>query len=163
PQPLVAVRNIADRARANVSIPMSGASQLLRFSDPDTGEALMTATAALPAKGFVKPQSFVDFALLQSAHGVVIRPNSDDLQVEFAADKITSGRPGGLTLSAAETAPGRATAMVRPIFDTAVWKNDLSLNFSERRDALVMAAAMSSGDKRIASHVDLARFYLACG
>src|SRR5204863_9282328 len=36
PQPLVAIRNIADNARANVSIPITGASKLMRFSDPDT-------------------------------------------------------------------------------------------------------------------------------
>ena len=124
PEPLIAVRNIADRARATVSIPIIGAGQLMRFSDPDTGEVFMAVTSALPVNGFIKPQSFVDFSLLQSAHGVVIRPNSDDLQAEIAADKITLGRPGGLTLSAAEAAPGRATAVMRPIFDLAAWNRD---------------------------------------
>src|SRR4029077_12936954 len=124
PQPLVSVRNIAERSRATVSVPFAGASRVLKFADPETGDAFMAVTAALPPRGFVKPQNFVDFSFLASAQGIVVHPNSDDLQIEIASDKVTLGRPGGLTLSAAETSDGRAATAVRPIFDLAAWRLD---------------------------------------
>jgi tetratricopeptide (TPR) repeat protein len=163
PEPLATVRNIADRTRATISIPFVGASRLLKFADPDTGDVVMAVTAPPPIKGFVKQQTFVDFALLASAQGVIVRPNSDDLRIELAADKITLGRPGGLTLSAAENSAGRSTAAVRPIFDLATWKMDREQNFAKRLDTLTSAAAMSTGDRRLATHIDLARFYFSRG
>jgi predicted negative regulator of RcsB-dependent stress response len=163
PEALATVRNIADRTRATISIPFAGASRLLRFADPDTGDTVIAVTAAPPIRGFIRQQSFVDFSLLQSAQGVIVRPNSDDLKIELAADKITLGRPGGLTLSAAEASEGRSTAVVKPIFDLATWKIDREENFVKRLDALTAAAAMSTGDRRIATHIDLARFYVARG
>ena len=163
PEPLVSVRNIAERSRATVSVPIIGASRVMKFADPETGDAFMAVTAALPPRGFIKPQNFVDFSLLASAQGIVVRPNSDDLQIEIAADKVTLGRQGGLTLSAAENTAGKASAAVRPIFDLAAWRLDRGPDFIARQDALTMAAAMSTGDKRVSAHVDLARFYVARG
>ena len=163
PQPLASMRNIAERTRATVSVPMSGASRVMKFSDPETGDAFMVVTAALPPRGFIKPQNFVDFSFLASAQGIVVHQNSDDLQIEIAADKVTVGRPGGLTLSAAETTDGRAATAVRPIFDVATWRVDRGPNFIARQDELTSAAAMSAGDKRVTTHTDLARFYFARG
>lgn len=163
PQPLASVRNIAERSRATVSVPVTGASRVLKFADPETGDAFMAVTAALPPRGFIKPQNFVDFSLLASAQGIVVRPNSDDLQIEIAADKVTLGRQGGLTLSAAESTEGKAAVAVRPIFDLAAWRLDRGPDFVARLDALTSAAAMATGDKRVSAHVDLARFYLARG
>ena len=163
PQPLASMRNIAERTRATVSVPMSGASRVVKFADPETGDAFMAVTAALPPRGFIKPQNFVDFSFLASAQGIVVHQNSDDLQIEIAADKVTVGRPGGLTLSAAETTDGRAATAVRPIFDVATWRLDRGPNFIARQDELTSAAAMSVGDKRVTTHTDLARFYFARG
>ncbi len=163
PQPLTSIRNIAERSRATVSVPIAGASRVVKFADPETGDGFMVVTAPPPPRGFIKPQNFVDFSFLASAQGIVVHQNSDDLQVEIAADKITVGRPGGLTLSAAETTDGRVTTAVRPIFDIATWRLDRGPNFIARQDQLTSAAAMSSGDKRVTTHTDLARFYIARG
>jgi tetratricopeptide (TPR) repeat protein len=163
PQPLTSMRNIAERSRATVSVPISGASRVLKFTDPETGDAFMAVTSALPPRGFIKSQNFVDFSFLASAQGIVLHQNSDDLQIEIAADKVTVGRPGGLTLSAAETTDGRAATAVRPVFDLAAWRLDRGPNFIARQDELTSAAAMSVGDKRVTTHTDLARFYFARG
>jgi hypothetical protein len=52
---------------------------------------------------------------------------------------------------------------VRPIFDLAAWRLDRGPDFIARQDELTSAAAMSTGDKRVTTHVDLARFYVAQG
>ena len=98
-QPLVAIRNIADPASANVTVPLAKPGRLHRLVDPDAGDTIMVVTAPAPIRGFIKRQDFVELSLLESIHGVAVRPNSDDVTIEVAPDKIMLGRPGGLTLS----------------------------------------------------------------
>jgi tetratricopeptide (TPR) repeat protein len=162
-QPLVAIRNIADRAHANVAVPLSKAGLLHRLVDPDAGDTLMVVTAMAPVRGFIKRQDFVEMSLLESIHGVVIRPNSDDVTAEIASDKIIVGRPGGLTLSSADTGAERASTAVRPIFDVDDWRKNQEGNFVAREDALVDAAAATEADQRTPARIDLARFYLSRG
>ena len=162
-QPLVAIRNIADPAFANVTIPLAGPGRLHRLTDPDAGDTIMVVTAPPPVRGFIKRQDFVEFSLLESVHGVAVRANSDDITAEVASDKIILGRPGGLTLSSAEIGAERAATAYRPIFDAADWRKNKSANFIARQDELIAAAGALEPDKRGPARLDLARFYLAWG
>jgi tetratricopeptide (TPR) repeat protein len=163
PQPLNVIRNIADPAHANVAVPLSNPGRLHRLIDPDAGDALLVVTAPPPVRGFVKRQDFVELSLLESAHGVAIHPNSDDVGVEIAADKIILGRPGGLTLSSAGVAAERAATAVRPIFDIDEWHKNQAGYFVARHDALMLAIAAAEPDQRAQARLDLARFYVARG
>ncbi|MDB5632637.1 MAG: uncharacterized protein JWR49_1492, partial [Tardiphaga sp.] len=116
-QPLSAVRNIADPSHANVQVPLSKPGLKHRLVDPDAGDTLNVITALPPPRGFIRRQDFVEFSLLESIHGVVIQLNSDEVVVEANIDKVVLSRPGGLTLSAADAAPQRASSVARPIFD----------------------------------------------
>src|SRR5882672_11965006 len=120
-QPLVAIRNITDPALANVTIPFARPGLLHRLVDPDAGDTLMVVTAPPPVRGFIKRQDFVEVSLLESIHGVAVRPNSDDVTANIAPDKIILGKPGGLTLSSADIGAERAPTAVRPIFDVVDW------------------------------------------
>jgi tetratricopeptide (TPR) repeat protein len=160
-QPLATVRNISDPAFANVTVPMSSPGHLHRFVDPDAGDPLIVITAPSPIRGFIRRQDFVEFSLLESIHGIAIRPKSDDVTVELASDKLTLGRPGGLTLSSADVAPDRATAAVRPIFDGVEWRKNQTMNFNARQNALVAAVSAEEPNQRTAARIDLARFYMS--
>jgi hypothetical protein len=165
-QALSAIRNIADPALANVTVPLSKAGGLHRFVDPDVGDTLFVVTASPPARGFVKRQDFVELSLFESIHGVAIRPNSEDVTADVGPDKIVLGKPGGLTLSPADSGAERAPTAVRPIFDLGEWRKNKDGNFNARLDALVEAAgaaATAGGEQRTAAQVDLARFYMARG
>ena len=162
-QPLTAIRNISDPAHANVSVSLPGHGRLHRILDPDAGDTLMVVTAPPPVRGFIREQDFVEVALLESIHGVAVRLNSDDVTAEIASDKITLGRPGGLTLSPADAAAERASTAVRPIFDAGEWRKNLSENFIARERALAAAAVAAAPGQRTPARVDLARFYLARG
>ena len=163
PQPLMAIRNITDPALANVTVPLSHPGLMHRLVDPDAGDTLLVVTAPSPVRGFIKRQDFVEFSLLESVHGVAIRPNSDDVTAEIAPDKIIVGRPGGLTLSSADVAAERAPAAVRPIFDIAEWHKNQQEDFSARQNELVAASAAAEPDQRTQPRLDLARFYMARG
>jgi tetratricopeptide (TPR) repeat protein len=162
-QPLIAIRNITDPARANVTVPIAKPGLMHRLVDPDAGDALLVITAGPPGRGFVRRQDFVEFSLLESIHGVVIQPNSDDVAAEIASDKITLSRPGGLTLSSADVGAERAATAVRPVFDVNEWRRNQSEDFIKRLDVLVNAAASASAEQRTPARLDLARFYMSRG
>src|SRR5260370_15585228 len=162
-QPLVAIRNITDPALASVTVPLSRPGLLHRLVDPDAGDALMVVTALPPVRGFIKRQDFVELSLLESIHGVAVRPGSDDITANIAPDKIILGKPGGLTLSSADIGAERAPTAVRPIFDVVDWRKNQAENFVARQDALVAAAAAAEPDQRTPARVDLARFYMSRG
>ncbi|HTO66224.1 MAG TPA: tetratricopeptide repeat protein [Bradyrhizobium sp.] len=163
PQPLALVRNITDPAHANVAVSLSAPGQLHRLVDPDAGDTLMVVTAPPPTRGFIKRQDFVDFTVLESVHGVAIRPNSDDVAVELGPDKIIVGRPGGLTLSSVGTASERAPTAVRPLFDIDDWHKNQEEGLVPRLDALIAQAANATPDQRSQARLELARFYMARG
>ncbi len=160
-QPLVAIRSIADPSLANVTVPLAKAGRLHRLTDPDAGDTIVVVTAAAPVRGFIRRQDFVEFSLLESVHGVAIRPNSDDVTAEIVSDKIVLGRPGGLTLSPAEVGPQRATSAARPVFDPIEWRRGREGNFTARLDELINAAAVAEPDRRAPANFDLARFYMS--
>jgi tetratricopeptide (TPR) repeat protein len=162
-QPLNAIRNITDPARANVTVPIAKPRLMHRLVDPDAGDALMVVTAAPPGRGFMRRQDFVEFSFLESIHGVVIQLNSDDVTAEIASDKITLSRPGGLTLSPADVGAERAATAVRPIFDVNEWRRNQQEDFVKRLDGLVTAAAAATVEQRTPARIDLARFYMSRG
>jgi tetratricopeptide (TPR) repeat protein len=162
-QPLTAIRNITDPARANVTVPIARPGPMHRLADPDAGDVLMVITAAPPGRGFMRRLDFVEFSFLESIHGVVIQPNSDDVTAEIASDKITLSRPGGLTLSPADVGAERAATAVRAIFDVNEWRRNRQEDFVKRLDTLVTAAASANAEQRNPARLDLARFYMSRG
>ena len=129
--------------------------------DPDVGDTLLVVTAPPPIRGFIKRQDFVDLSLLDSIHGIAIRPNSDDVAVEIAPDKVILGRPGGLTLSSIGFAPERAPSAVRPLFDIDEWQQNQTQPFRARNYELIKASAAAEPERRAQARLALARFYMA--
>jgi hypothetical protein len=165
-QALSAIRNIADPSLANVAVPLAKAGILHHFADPDVGDTLFVVTAKPPARGFIKRQDFVELSVLESIHGVAIRPNSDEVTVDVGPDKIVLSKPGGLTLSPAGSGAERAPTAVRPIFDLGEWRKNQEGSFNEGVDALIEAAgaaATAGAEQRMSAQVDLARFFMARG
>ena len=165
PLPLVAVRNITEPSLANVSVSLAKPGMLHKFSDPDAGDTLFVVTALPPTRGLIKRQDFVELTLLESIHGIAVRPTSDDVTAEIAADKIRLGKPGGLTLSSADVAAERAATAVRSPFDIEEWRKNQAGSFIARADALIAAAAKApvQGEQRLRARMELARFYMARG
>lgn len=163
PRPLDAMRNIAEPSRASVVIQLQGAGRSFRLVDPDAGDALQVVTAQAPARGMMRRQDFVEFALLETVHGIAIQANADDLKVETTPERVTLSRPGGLTLSAALGGMSRATLPVKALFDIQEWQDNQRGPFNDRRDALTDALSRAAENARPAARGDLARFYLARG
>jgi hypothetical protein len=163
PLPLTVLRNITDPTLANVSVPLANPGAMHRLVDPDAGDAFVVVTAPPPTRGLIKRQDFVELSLLESVHGVVVHPNSDDVTAEIGGDKVVLGRPGGLTLSSADVAAERATAAVRPLFDAEEWRKNREEKFFARLDALIKAASAAPPEERTPVRLELANFYMSRG
>lgn len=162
-QALNAMRNIAEPSRANISIALERPGAMLRFTDPDAGDTLAVVTAPLPARGFIRRQSFVELALLESIHGVVIQPNSDDITADIGPDKIVLTRPGGLTLSASNASAEKSASPTGAIFDVNEWRDNQQAPFLARQNEIITNASLGSDDDRLKAHLAGARFYLSRG
>ena len=156
-------RAIAGKGRASIAIPIVDPRNIHRLKDPDIGDRLMVITALGPARGFLKSQDFVELRVLPSTHGVVVQPVADDITAEIAVDKITIGRPGGLSLSSSAlgSQPQVEPSFRSMTFDTQLWGYDREAKFNERQNDLIRTAAMAPESKRRTARLNLARFYLA--
>lgn len=161
PLPLMMSRNITDPALATIAIPFANPGQLHRLTDPDAGDTLYVVTAQRPMRGFIKRQDLVDLSLLESAHGIAIRPNSDEVGVEVGLDKVILGKKGGLTLSPVDISAERAPTAVRPVFSPEGWRKGQSENFMARQGELMTAISAVEPALRSLPRLDLAQFYMS--
>ncbi|MCK1359171.1 tetratricopeptide repeat protein [Bradyrhizobium sp. 199] len=161
PLPLMMSRNITDPALANIAIPFSNPGALHKLTDPDAGDTLYVVTAQRPVRGFIKRQDLVDLSLLESAHGIAVRPNSDEIGVEVGADKVILGKKGGLTLSPVDISAERAPTAVRPVFSPEGWRKGQSENFMARQAELMTAISAVEPALRSLPRLELAQFYMS--
>lgn len=163
-KPLTVARSILGKDRATIVIPFRHAASVHRLTDSASGGKLMVVTALGPVRGVLKSQSFVELRALPSTQGVVVEPIADDLTAEIAADKITIGRPGGLSLSPTVVGQERPETNFRALtFDTQLWGFNRHAAYNARQSELIRLAAMAPPPKRRKARFDLARFYLARG
>ncbi|WP_456748777.1 tetratricopeptide repeat protein [Bradyrhizobium sp. USDA 4354] len=161
PLPLMMSRNITDPALANIAIPFANPGLLHKLTDPDAGDTLYVVTAQRPVRGFIKRQDLVDLSLLESAHGIAIRANSDEVGVEVGSDKVILGKKGGLTLSPVDISAERAPTAVRPIFSPEGWRKGQSENFMVRQSELMTSISAVEPALRSLPRLDLAQFYMS--
>jgi tetratricopeptide (TPR) repeat protein len=167
-RPLAIARAAPAPQRTSAVIPFETPQQLHRLADPEVGDTLLVVTALGPPRGFLRPQSFVEFHALASTHGVAIQPIADDLALELDDDKIVIARPGGLNLSGVGGSPeggegaGRAGAASFTL-DAQLWGFDREADFVRRQMELMRSAAEAPELERTARRLELARFYLARG
>lgn len=161
PHALGIARNLVAPGRSSVTIPFDAPARLHRLNDPELEDTLLVVTGLGPARALVKTQDFIEFRALGSTQGVAIQPFADDLAVDLAADKITVGRPAGLTLSESAPIDRRGQANHAVTFDTQLWKIDRDAKFNDRQQELIRTAAEAPFTRRSAQRLVLARFYLA--
>ena len=161
-RPLAIARSIVGKNRASIAIPFDSARAIHTIKDPDVDDRLLVITALGPVRGFLKVQDFVELRALPSVHGVVIQPIADDIAAELGVDKITIGRPTGLSLSATALGQQQVAVSFRAFtFDTQVWGFDRDAPFNARQSELIGLAASAPVSKRRQARFNLARFYLA--
>jgi tetratricopeptide (TPR) repeat protein len=161
PRALEMTRHMTGANRASASIAFEQPHQLHRIDDPDVGDQLLVVTAFAPARGFLNGQDLVEFRTLASTHGVAIVPLADDIGVALTADKVVISRPNGLTLSSSLQSVLHGSGLRATMFDSQLWGRDRQSTYNERQAHLAALAAAAPPSRRLASRLDLARFYIA--
>ena len=160
-QPVALHRIVRPDGRTAVSARLEGVGRVHRIDDTQVGDTVTVVTASAPARAFLKPQEFVEFRTLSTAHGLAFVASADDLIVSVGVDEVTVNRDGGLTLSSTGNtvmpAPEKSAAML----DAAQFAREVEAPFQKRERELIHAAADATDPERLAARMSLARFYLA--
>ena len=135
------------------------------FRDPIIGDTLKIVTAFPPARGVTRTLDYVDFSALRSVHGLVIKPETPELDLAIENDLAVLTTPGGLTVSALDgprtIGNGVTEAMRGGFIDLArLEQPDFGL-FTEHKEDLLALAAGAEGRERDIARLDLAQYYLA--
>lgn len=145
-----------------VDLHVSQAGEPLEFRDPIIGDRLIVVPVGDLGRGVDMRYGFVDFRLLPSIQGIVIRPKADGLIVQAEKDDVMIRRPQGLFLSDEhDRILGRSIADRSRVFDFSGWRGPAGQTFVETRDALLQAIVTAAPAARTGPRLDLARFYFA--
>ncbi|WP_181707502.1 hypothetical protein [Chthonobacter rhizosphaerae] len=112
-RPLPIKRSIREDGTTALDIPFGRMTGLHDFTDPAIGDRLVVVTGLGPARGLIKPQSFVEVQALSSAHGLAFVPLTDDVEIRAENTEVSIDRPDGLSVSTAVPAQ-RATLIDMP-------------------------------------------------
>ncbi|MCS6758367.1 MAG: hypothetical protein MO852_04290 [Candidatus Devosia euplotis] len=135
------------------------------FRDPNVGDVLKVVTSYPPARGLSRTLDYVDFSALRSVHGLVVKLESQDLNVTIENDLALLSVQGGLTVSAIggprTIGNGIAESMRGSFVDLArLEQPDFGL-FAENRRDMLADAANAEGPARDAARLELAQYYIA--
>jgi hypothetical protein len=145
-----------------VELHVHGAGRPLRLHDPLLDDWLTIVPVSDVGRGIDVTHAYVDFRLLPSVQGIVIRPIADDLGVAVTADAVDISRPRGLALSNEhDQLLGGSSPDRHRLFDFAAWRGPAGTDFFTRRSALDRAIAAAPKGARTTPRLDLAHFYFA--
>jgi len=148
--------------KPSVELHVHGAGLPLHLRDPILGDRLTIVPVGDVGRGIDATRDFVDFRLLPSVQGIVIRANSDDLIVETKSDAVDITRPRGLVLSTQNDRLLARSGPRRPrLFDFVAWRGPRGVAYVDRRSALDRAIAAAASGAKTRPRLDLAHFYFA--
>lgn len=168
-RPLTLDRTVRGDGGTVITIPFREPGKVREVHDPFVGDMVTVVTGFGPARGVLKPQRFVEFDALMSAHGVAVVRKTDDLSVATEGDTIVLERPRGLYVSHGSLDEG--TRVLKPTADpNAASHIDLGkIMSSDTKDFLLKIKAMEFNiantpeSARRVPRMNMARFYLAHG
>ncbi len=163
-EPMTLARDRDEKGRFEISANIERPGHVHVLRDPVVGDTLRVVTVMPPARGLTRNMSFVDFDALRTAHGLAIKPLTDDLDVAIEGKVAMISSRAGLSLSTAEASrkldAGSAPAFRDSYLDLAMWREINPEAFNKRREETMAKAALAEGRLRDTARLDLAQFYL---
>lgn len=166
-EPVRAVRQRDETGQMRMVADLARPSQVHDFRDPIAGDMLKVVTAFPPARGVLRDLDYVDFNLLRSVHGLVVKPENESIEVSVEGTNVFVDAKGGLSLSALDS-PRPLDGGSLPEYRSSyldllgMREDDLGI-FVERREDLSDKAAQNEGRQRDSARLDLAHYYIANG
>jgi tetratricopeptide (TPR) repeat protein len=167
PAPVMMDRRPGADGQAEATFTFGGASRASVLTDPDSGTRLWVATGFGPGMAVIKPQRFVDFQTIATAHGVVVQPVADDVEMRIEPGLVVVGSKSGLSLSGEvnrsfEAASGALGDIARPGFvniEPEKMRGEAGMGSVLTEQAAAVSALPES--ERSAGRLRLAKLYLS--
>ena len=135
------------------------------FRDPIVGDLLKVVTAFPPARGVTRTLDYVEFSALRSVHGLVIKPETPELDLAIENELAVMSTSGGLTVSAIDTprtlGNGITESLRGSYVDLAALEEKDYGAFAAHIEDLLTKAAGGEGRERDVARLDLAQYYVA--
>ncbi len=166
PAPIEVLIDESGPRGSRVILPVTDASQPVKFTDPLTGNALIVTPIGLSGVGVEIEQRFIEFTLLATAQGIAIAHAVEDLVVTQAGNGVSVSSPGGLDLDRIgdiEHGTDQPEGPRQLLFKLASWRRGGEGNFTRKRQELQNAAAVAPAILLTRSRLALARFLFAHG
>ncbi|MEC9367194.1 MAG: hypothetical protein VX871_00695, partial [Pseudomonadota bacterium] len=166
-EPLLLQRRLREDKQSLIAVKLDDPGHVRWIADPAVGDSIAVVTAFAPVRGIFKPQDFVEFSALPTAHGLAVRTNSDDVAVRLQIDEVIITRRAGLTLSAGKApqyARGRKPLDSSPrtgFLDLASWDAPTPAQFSKQVSDLQRKIALMPEAQRNEHRFRLARLFAA--
>ena len=135
------------------------------FRDPLVGDLLKVVTAYPPARGVTRTLDYVEFSALRSVHGLVIKPESPEIDIAVENELAVISTSGGLTVSAIDAPRTMGNGITESLRGSYVdlgglEEKDLGI-LGDHIEALLAEAADGEGRERDIARLDLAQYYVA--
>lgn len=166
PEPIQIGRGTFADGKAYAEIVHEGLSNVYRLQHPSIGDDLLVAPMLPPSRGALSRQDLVEFELLNSAQGIVLRPKVDDFSAEIDGGRLLMTRDQGLVLSELGLSLGSFgfSPDERPgYFDLRAYFGDGARGFEQRFETYHNEITSVEGPVRIERLMDFSRFLLAFG
>ncbi|MBR1778781.1 MAG: hypothetical protein IJ752_09410 [Alphaproteobacteria bacterium] len=154
---------------ARIFIPLDESPQVLPLIDPEVGDLMYIIPVFARGKGVPHARSFVDASFLQTAQGIVIIPNIEELNVYTSTSGIeVRGPKGGMRFSSEDILSFLAktkidTDPLSQILDAAAWGGGDQRNYINTLKTLQDNVLQANRENKDIQRLILARYYFANG
>ncbi len=137
-----------------------------QLRDPDVGDVIEVVTTFPPTIGVARQQSFVEFNVLKSVHGLAIQPLHENIEVRLEDQKAIISTKRGLIVSTSLFARTNSDEELENanragyVNLTSLIEEDIT-RFRARKNDLANMAAQAEQGERAQMLLNLAQFYLA--
>lgn len=163
-EPVTLTRERDEQGRYHMVADLDRPGQVHVLRDPNVGDTLRVVTVMPPARGLTRNLQYVDFDALRSAHGLVIKPRTDQIDVAINEKTAVISSGPGLALSAVETSrkldAGNAPSLRQSFIDLGMYRAADPGEFAERREDVMNRAAAAEGRLRDLARLELAQLYV---
>ncbi len=135
---------------------------IIPWRDPEIGDELYIVPLEEAETGVFKELTYVDFHLLPTFQGFVIKPLHEDVGVAYGSSGVVLSKPQGLLVSKKEEAIPSVFLPAALLLNFKTWQGPMN-RWLERKTTIEQNLFKLDLELRGAGRLDLARFYLAGG
>ncbi len=144
---------------------LASLTEPLKLFDPSVGDYVWLAPATNPSHGNIKERRFPEFSLLQTAQGIAIVPQNDNLLIAPTTGGLAITSTVGLQVSSTLNKDNKINPFLQStqkiLFDGDRWRQGNRQDFFPQKQRIARAISESPTSMRSARRLELAQFLFA--